>query len=273
MTYQPCDTGYHVDCLEREGILLGEAAARAGLTAPVPSCPGWQVRDLLAHTGYVHRWAAGFAGQRLTSPDDGLSEAEVLRQAPSGDAVLAWYREGHAALVHTLREAAPDLVCWTFLPAPSPLAFWARRQAHETAIHRVDAELAAAGGGLGAVTPHPIRLAADGVDELLTGFLARNMRAGRWRGRPGVLAVHAEDAAGGRASWDGTAGQAGWLVRTGPGEAGVSRGTGPADCTVTAPAASLYLALWNRAPADDLLVEGDPAFLADLRSGLRVRWS
>ena len=33
--------------------------------------------------------------------------------------------------------------CWTFLPAPSPRAMWARRQAHETAIHRVDAQLAA----------------------------------------------------------------------------------------------------------------------------------
>ena len=32
--------------------------------------------------------------------------------------------------------------CFAFLPAPSPLAFWARRQAHETGIHRADVESA-----------------------------------------------------------------------------------------------------------------------------------
>ena len=49
---------------------------------------------------------------------------------------------GHAALVETLSTADPGLVCATFMDAPSPLAFWARRQAHETAIHRADAESA-----------------------------------------------------------------------------------------------------------------------------------
>lgn len=45
------------------------------------------------------------------------------------------------------RWAAGYVDCWTFLDAPSPLAFWARRQAHETAIHRADAQLAADGPG------------------------------------------------------------------------------------------------------------------------------
>jgi hypothetical protein len=37
-------------------------ARSAGPDAPVPTCPGWTVRDLLAHQGMVHRWASG---QRL----------------------------------------------------------------------------------------------------------------------------------------------------------------------------------------------------------------
>lgn len=268
--YQPCDIGFHVDCLEREGALLADAAARAGLAAPVPSCPDWQVRDLLAHTGHVHSWAAGIVGRPSTGPAPKPDEQEVLRQAPDGAALLDWYREQHAALVQTLRSADPDVDCWAFLPVSSPLAFWARRQAHETAIHRTDAELAAGGGGAagegtpGAVTPHTAKFAADGVDELLAGFLARNMRAGRWHGRPGVLGVHADD---------GPAGQAGWLVTTGPDGPAVARGTGRADCDVTGPAAALYLALWNRAPVTGLRVEGDAALLAELRSGLQIRWS
>ncbi len=283
--YGPCDAGYHVDCLEREGQLLAAAAARAGAGAPVPSCPGWRVRDLLAHTGYVHRWAAGFVAEARTDPVDTPDEADLLRLAPADSDLLAWFTEGHAALVRTLREAPADVRCWSFLPAPSPLAFWARRQAHETAIHRVDAEQAAAAspdaaggdgtdGGLagaggtsgahgGGVTPLEGRFAADGIDELLTGFLARSMRRGRWQGRPGRLAIRARDGEG----------EAGWLVVTAPDGASVSRGAGPADCEVTGPAASLYLAVWNRGPAAGLDVRGDPGFLADLRDGLHVRWS
>jgi hypothetical protein len=48
----------HVNALRREGEWLADAAGRAGLDAPVPPCAPWQVKDLLRHTGYVHRWAA-----------------------------------------------------------------------------------------------------------------------------------------------------------------------------------------------------------------------
>ena len=277
--YEPADVRYHVDRLEREGQLLAAAAASAGFGAPVPSCPGWRVRDLLAHTGYVHRWAAGFVAEGRTGPVDTPGEPDLLRLAPADGDLLAWFSEGHAALVRTLRDAPADVRCWSFLPAPSPLAFWARRQAHETAIHRVDAEQAAAagpdeaGGGLagdagtgaqgGGVTPFAGRFAADGVDELLTGFLARSMRRGRWQGRPGRLGIHGRDEAG----------EADWLVVTAPDGASVSRAAGPADCDVTGSAASLYLAVWNRGPVAGLEVRGDPGFLADLRDGLQVRWS
>jgi hypothetical protein len=48
-------------------------------------------------------------------------------------------------------------------------SFWVRRMVHETAIHRVDAELAVG------LTSEPIEtdLAVDGIDELLTVFLAQ----------------------------------------------------------------------------------------------------
>jgi len=270
--YDPADVQFYVDHLEREGQLLAAAAARAGLGALVPPCPGWQVRDVLAHTGYVHRWAAGFVADGRTEPVDTPDEPGLLRLAPADGDLLAWFTEGHAALVRTLREAPADVRCWSFLPAPSPLAFWARRQAHETAIHRVDAEQAAAagpggatGGGApgGGVTPMAGRFAADGIDELLTGFLARSMRRGRWQGRPGRLGIHARDEEG----------EADWLVATSPDGSSVSRGAGPADCEVAGPAASLYLAVWNRGPVDRLEVRGDPGLLADLRDGLHVRWS
>ena len=108
--------------------------------------------------------------------------------------LLDWFRTGHAGLVSALETAAPDLACWTFLPgAASALAFWARRQVHETTVHRIDVQLAAAaagdwgsrrpgqpgpGGARPARDPVPAALAADGIDELLMGFARRGARHG-----------------------------------------------------------------------------------------------
>jgi uncharacterized protein (TIGR03083 family) len=274
--YDRYDVPGYLGVLRREGALLAAAAECAGMGAAVPSCPGWAVRDLLKHTGYVHRWAAGFVTRRLARPQGGHSEAEVLGQGP-GDAELpGWFREGHAALVRALEEAPADLDCWAFLDAPSPLAFWARRQAHETAIHRADAERAAAtagpagpavaAGAAGGPAPgvmYEPAFAADGVDELLMGFLARNIRRGGWPGLDGSLAIRAGD---------GAAGAADWLVTGGAAAPGVSRGTGPADCEVTGPAAGLYLTLWNRRAPDGLRVTGDPGVLARFGYALRITW-
>ena len=230
------------------------------MAAAVPSCPRWAVRDLLKHTGYVHRWATGFVAGGLARPTGGASEEEILGQGP-GDAELpGWFREGHAALVGALSQAPPDLDSWAFLAAPSPLAFWARRQAHETAVHRVDAEQAARAHIRLRVRSQAF--AADGVDELIMGFLARNIRRGSWPGLEASLAIHAAD---GAASAD-------WLVAGGAGEPGVSRGTVAGGCDVTGPARDLYLTLWNRRPPDGLQVTGDPGILAAFARTLQITW-
>jgi uncharacterized protein (TIGR03083 family) len=272
----------YIGALRREGDLLAAAAQRAGLGAAVPSCPDWAVRDLLKHTGYVHRWAADIVTHALARPSGAASEAEILSQGPGDAGLPGWFREGHAALVRALGEAPADLDCWAFLSAPSPLAFWARRQAHETAIHRADAEQAAFpagaadagpadGAGPAAGTGPPAgagpafepAFAADGVDELIMGFLARNIRRGSWPGLDGSLAIRAADA---------PEGGAGWLVAGGPAGPGVSRGTGPADCALTGPASDLYLTLWNRRPPGGLQVTGDPGVFAAFSRALRVTW-
>jgi uncharacterized protein (TIGR03083 family) len=265
--YAPFDVPGHVGALRRQGELLANAAQRAGLAAAVPSCPGWAVRDLLKHTGYVHRWATGFVAEGLTRPG-GASEEEILGQGPADAELPGWFREGHAALVRALGAAGPGLDCWAFLPAPSPLAFWARRQAHETAIHRVDAERAVAGAGgyaaSGNGSAFEPAFAADGVDELVMGFLARSIRRGNWAGLGGSLAIHADD---------GTAGGADWLIAGGQDAPGVSRGTGRAACEVAGSASELYLMLWNRGPADRLQVTGDPGILAAFGRALQITWS
>ena len=260
------DVAELIGCLQRDGERLAAAAGQAGFAAPVPACPGWQVRDLLKHLGYVHRWAAGYVRDQHKRWVDRLSEAEILAGGPSDEALAAWFRQGHAELVRVLAAAAPDTDCWTFLDAPSPVAFWARRQAHETAIHRVDAEQAAAAAGAAQQAGPPDfdpRFAIDGIDELVMGFLARDARRGKWDGPPAVLGFHAGDGAGGTAHW---------RVDSAPGRLAVGRGTGPAECDVTGPATGLYLLLWNRAGLDGLTVSGDASQLTALREHFHVTW-
>jgi len=244
----------HVAALRAQGALLAEAAAAVDLDTPVSTCPGWRMRDLVQHIGGVHRWAATYVASSRTEPMDAEEEAKVM--APPDDGALAeWFLEGHAHLVSTLDAADPELDCWSFLPAPSPLAFWARRQAHETSIHRADAQSPGA-----AITPFPPALAADGVDELLWGFASRRrskLRADPPRG----LHLHATDTG------------ADWLVRVQPDRIAVERRAGDADWSVRGPVSDLYLLLWNRRGTDGLEVQGDPALLDLWRTSIQVRWS
>jgi uncharacterized protein (TIGR03083 family) len=226
-----------ITALRADGELLADAAASTSLDATVPGCPGWQARDLVGHIGRVHRWARTMVADRIT--EDGFGKyGEIMEglEAPADDKLVDWFRTGHRDLVDTLATAPADLECFTFMAAPTPLTFWARRQAHETAVHRVDAEQAA--NRPSTVDPG---FAADGVDELLTGFLQRSRKPRT--AEPRTVLV----------SSDGRH----WLVRFGP-DAGATEvdEPQPADTTISGPADTMYLALWNRVPWDGLTVSG-----------------
>ncbi|MEU6048674.1 maleylpyruvate isomerase family mycothiol-dependent enzyme [Streptomyces griseus] len=246
----------HIASLSGEGRLLAAAAERAGPGASVPTCPGWQIRHLLRHTGMVHRWAAAFVteGHTAYQPDGG-------EPALDGAELLTWFRAGHDHLVRSLEEAPADLDCWAFLPAPSPLAFWSRRQLHETAVHRVDAE-SALGGPL---TPVPAERAVDGIDELLTGFHARPRSKVRSR-KPRTLRVRAVDT------------EATWTVRISedPPEAVRTAATDApedgVDCELSGTAEGLYLTLWNRLPLAALSLRGDRSVARLWTDNSAVTW-
>jgi uncharacterized protein (TIGR03083 family) len=249
------DVATHIDELEQHGAGLVAAAERVPITTAVPTCPGWDVRALLAHIGYVHRWATTHVRDRVAAFN---RQTEPHFPAPDADeAVLAWYRAGHAELVETLRAAPDDLAAMTFLAdAGPPRAFWARRQAHETAIHRADAE-----GAGDALLEVDREFALDGIAELLEGFYAR--RGGRLLADPPLsLRVAPTDAT------------TSWLVRIEPERRVITQvGDAQADCTLRGTAADLYLQLWNRPSPGDVRTEGDPAAIEVWRQLARVRWS
>ena len=244
----------HIDALQREGQLLAEAAARTELDAPIPTCPDWRMRDLVHHVGGVHRWATGYVGNRRTEVWD-VDLDDIVGTWPADPDLIVWFREGHKRLVHTLASAPPDLDCLTFLVARSPLAMWARRQAHETAIHRVDAEIPGS-----TVTKFHPEFAADGIDELLSCFITRPGR-GPKVSSPCSIHVYTTDT------------DEVWHLQINHEKVVTSRHSSPADCKITGAAGDLYLWLWNRLSDAGISFDGDRNLLTFWREGVQIHWS
>ncbi len=255
---RPMEIATWIGSLREEGARMTAAARATAADGQVPTCPEWVARDLIRHMGGVHRWATSFVAEARTEPASQTLE-EIAGGWPSDGELGDWFETGYLRLVAALEAAPADLQCWTFMPAPSPLAFWSRRQAHETSIHRVDTELAAgrAASQLSAVSP---AFSADGVDELLTCFVPR--RSTKLRSEvPATLGVRCLDD-------DGA-----WMLSIGPDGVTTVAGAGEADCTVRGAAGDLYLALWNRGGDERLQIEGDRAVLERFGEALQVRWS
>jgi uncharacterized protein (TIGR03083 family) len=229
--------------VEQEAARLDDAAT--DLTAPVPGCPEWDVAALVLHVGSAHHNAATIVGRRL---DHHPSRAEM--QPPADAEPMAWLAAGTAELLEALRTTDPSTPVWTFGPDRTA-AFWARRMAHETMVHRVDVEQAA--GRPSELEPAQ---ADDALDESLHVFLPMLGRASTDAGG-GELLVHALD---GRS----------WVITFAEGSVAVEADHRQGDSCVQGSAADLLLWLWGRSPGDELAVYGDPALRERLRRTCRV---
>ncbi len=210
------------------------------MDAVVPSCPDWTLRDLVRHLGSHHRWVAG----NLDRPPDG--EMFKQREEPPDDGAAAdWVETGADVLATKLATMDPNQPCWTWVPFDRSVGFWARRTAHETAMHRWDAQNAV-------VTPDPVdaELAVDGIDEyldLLPVFPGRNFP------EAGSIHLHSADAPGE------------WLVRLAGDGMHVSREHAKGDVAVRGPASDLLLVLFGRKPVAAVDVFGDGSLLDRFR--------
>jgi uncharacterized protein (TIGR03083 family) len=250
----------HLSALRQAAERLAASAHAAGLEAAVPTCPGWTVRDLLAHQGMVHRWAtAHVTGDREGQhASDAVEAAGRAQPDPAG-----WLREGADALLAALTAAPEDLDALVFLKdAPPAREFWARRQCHETTVHAVDG-LAAELGRVPTATEAGVTtpVAIDGIDELVTGFLTRG-KARLRSPEPQRIAVSPNDA------------DAAWLLEVSQGPVVTTRHTASslsdADVTLRGTAAQLYLGLWNRGRE----VEADDGeTLGRWRELARITWA
>ena len=236
---------HYVERLRADAALLSAAAAR-GLDAAVPTCPGWSVGDLVEHVAEVYRHKVACIREQ-DFPDPWPRDR--------GDQpTLPYLDDGLDQLVTELTTHDPLRFAATWWWDERTVGFWGRRMAHETAIHRVDAELAH-----GVSAPVDEALALDGIDEVLRRFLAGDWSDEPVSGRPGTtVRVRSADEA--------------WRIVMEPSAivAHVDRWPDePVQAVLTGDPVPLYLWLWGRGPDDSLVVEGEQAAIDHL--GRRMR--
>jgi uncharacterized protein (TIGR03083 family) len=233
--------------LVEENRLLGELLRTADPQTPVPTCPGWGLRQLLTHVGRGDRWAAMIVRERADSRVD-------LRAVPDGkppaepDDAVRWLADSTTLLLDAVATTGADVPVWTFT-GPRPAAWWVRRRLHESVVHRADAALA-----LGVPYEVEPALAADGVSEWLDLVAVRPIPDDGPALADGVTVhLHATD--------DGLGADGEWLVRGEAGRVVWEHGHGKGAAAVRGSAATLLQAVLRRVPADDgrLEVLGDEA--------------
>jgi uncharacterized protein (TIGR03083 family) len=144
-----------LQCLSADYMRLREVAT-TGLNAQVPSCPGWTVSDLVRHVAEVYLHKA-LVMQTGAWPDPWPPSTTATEEP------IALLDRAYGALIHEFSRRGDTDHALTWHEPDQTVKFWIRRMAHETVIHRLDAELAHD------VIPAPIPddLAVDGVDEVL----------------------------------------------------------------------------------------------------------
>jgi uncharacterized protein (TIGR03083 family) len=231
------------DALVDENLRLGELLATADPEVPVPTCPGWTLRQLLTHVGRGDRWAAMIVRDRAQERVDTRTVPDG--KPPAGDPV-GWLAGSARLLVDAVAATGPDVPVWTFT-GPKPAAWWIRRRLHEATVHRADASIA-----LGVPFAIEPGLAADGVSEWLDVLASRPApEAGPALSDGATLHLHATD--------DGLGTDGEWLVRSADGRLAWEHGHGKGAVAVRGSAAGILQAVTRRIPADDprLQVLGD----------------
>ncbi|HEV2087199.1 MAG TPA: maleylpyruvate isomerase family mycothiol-dependent enzyme [Cryptosporangiaceae bacterium] len=241
---------FYLDALRREGGAFRAALTPDTLDRPVPPCPKWTMEDLAAHLGVIYHWQRTHLVRGVTSKPE-----HERPEPPDGVAVIDWWQDAFDQMVTALERVEPDMPAWNWTVHPQTAIFWHRRMAHETAVHRWDAQASVS-------LPEPVetQLAKDGVHEVLDAWLPAGRRKGP-SDRHGVVRLQATDD------------KETWVVRV-RGEVisvvdtdTVFDDPPAAEAAASGTASDLLLALWGRVPLSVLTIDGDPELVSSLRTG------
>ncbi|MGY6655925.1 maleylpyruvate isomerase family mycothiol-dependent enzyme [Amycolatopsis sp. TRM77291] len=230
------DFDRHCAEIVTQAELFATELADAGLTTPVPSCPGWTLGALVRHLGAGHRWAAEIVRSRATAP---VPDDQVRRVDgdDSGRLPGSWLADGASALASALREAGPDAEVWVPFHYRTA-SFYARRFTHETLVHRADATLAA--GLEFRATPEVV---LDAIDE----WMELEALPLHFEFRP-----EKREILGAGRSVGFESGEHAWFLDLGGSVVTWERGRRGAAVTVRGSLTELLLALYQRKDAQDV---------------------
>jgi len=234
------DRATALDAVDLESSrFLVAASHAASFDTGVPSCPEWDVAQLIGHLGFIYGRVALVVSTRRTAAID---RSEVPA-APEGQARLGWFAERRMAMLSTLDVADADVPVWNWtVNSPGPTSFWFRRMAHESLVHRVDMELAQ---GSEPVEGDP-EVAADTVAEFFEIFYPMFEPQISETGLGGSMHLHATDVSG-----------AEWTVEALSGGSKISREHAKADVALRGSAFDLACWIWGRLPTGRLETFGD----------------
>jgi uncharacterized protein (TIGR03083 family) len=215
---------------EGAGIL---AAAQLGLDAAVATCPGWDVEALVRHVNRVYTTAAHVISHRVTQ------RPEQFPPVADGDPIQV-LESLLDELVTALQEADADTAVFVWTDKVEPTAaFWARRMAHESSVHRFDAQIAHA-------MPQPIdsELAADGLDEFIDVLTPMLYDRNGGTGPTGTVQLLSTD-------------DVSWCLGLEPDAMERLDVVAAPDASARGTSSTLLLAAYGRVPWTSLTVEGD----------------
>jgi uncharacterized protein (TIGR03083 family) len=253
------DTAEYRNAFRREAAALA-TAARKGLDAAVPSCPGWTVATLVSHLTFevyatrIKHVALRPRGDVVQSYDDldlppqfkEWCDGEYKEPAVLPDGLVELFERVANGLEEALYALPPNEPMYTWWEADRTAGFMQRRMALETAIHRWDTQLAH-----GQPAAVEAALAAEGIEETFEVMVPA--RRG-W-------AEHPRQGAGETYHFHRTDGPGEWLVRFAPEGPVISREHARGDVALRGSASDLFLFLWQRIPAERLEVFGDVALV------------
>lgn len=229
----------YLAALRADADLMSAAIRNGESTTPVAACPGWDLTQLLEHTGWVHRWAtAAIVNAKAPGPETNFG--------PSDDDNLAvWIVDGATALIGALSASRPDAPTWHPFPLEQQVWVWARRQALETAMHRWDAQTA-----VGIEATLDAELSSEGIGEYLEMGLPRALRRAKVDPPTASLHIHCTDV-------DGE-----WLVWGENGEYRMLPVHDKGDAAIRGAAADIWLLLMGRLGRSELDIVGDASAAA-----------
>jgi uncharacterized protein (TIGR03083 family) len=233
----------YVAAIERETAAFARALMRGDADAQVPTCPDWKLIDLAKH----HGTGMGFWAHVLCE-GTGRPKPEIPEEP--GPSAGLWFVQVAGLLVAEFKATPPDTEVWTWYPGDRSARFAARRMAHETAVHRYDAQTAA-----GAPEPIEPALAADGIEEIfeMVGYWPDFSEEAEWaRGDGETLHLHGTD--------DGVDGNE-WLIAMNPDGLDVRREHAKGDLALRGAVSDLELVLYDRPPIGPIERFGDEGVL------------